>query len=152
VEIPQNSSCGYSTGLTCDHLIRNNYVKPYCNIRVLFQDIVFQIQLWGHPERALLLTTPLEPSKCHLDSIPPYFIEAFINSLVQEFCLDYCELVWLFLDLSEDCKFKDSYVQIKLRWNGIKFAHHLRCQIPVEEMEHFINQGEWLGESVSFLQ
>jgi hypothetical protein len=126
-------------------------VKPYQNISVLFQDMVFQIHLWGHPERALMLTTLLKPQNLRLDSFPTYFIEALINSLIQEFCLDYCELIWLFFDPSEDREFKDSYVQIKFLWNGIKFAHYRHCQVPVEEMQHFINQGEWLGESASFL-
>ena len=125
-------------------------MRPYSSMRVLFSNVVFQIHLFGHPERALLLTTPLKP-KHSLDSFSPQFIESFGNGLLHEFVLDYTELIWLFFDPSKERNYKNSYVQILFRWDGHQFIHFCQAEIPIPQMHHFMDRGEWLGESQSFI-
>ena len=76
-------------------------MRPYCSGRVLVEDTVcqtvFQILLFGHPERALMVTRPIKP-KFSLNAFSAQYIETFGNALVHKFVLDYTELIWLFFD------------------------------------------------------
>jgi len=128
-------------------------MRPYCSGRVLVEDTacqtVFQILLFGHPERALMVTTPIKP-KFSLNAFSAQYIETFGNALVHEFVLDYTELIWLFFDPNKERHYQKSYVQILFRWDGDKFIHFCQVEVPIPQMHHFIEQGEWLGESVSY--
>lgn len=123
-------------------------MKPYLDEQFDYKNRVLQIQIWGHPERALLLITPLQPSDLPLDSICSHFIEGLSKALVKKFCLDPFHLI--FILTRSDCKVEDSYVQVQLRWESDKlsnFQHHVSVAI----MNYFMRQGIWLGESTSFL-
>jgi hypothetical protein len=101
-------------------------MRPYRSGRVLVRDTVsetvFQILLSGHPEQALMVTTPIEPN-FSLDAFPALYIETFGNALLHEFALDYTELIWLFFDPNKERHYQKSYVQILFRWDGDKFIH-----------------------------
>jgi hypothetical protein len=90
-------------------------MRPYCSGRVLVEDTVFQILLFGHPERALMVTTPIKP-KFSLNAFSAQYIETFGNALLHEFVPDYTELIWLFFDPNKERHYQKSYVQILFHW------------------------------------
>jgi hypothetical protein len=59
-------------------------VKPYRDVQFKYENKLLQIQIWGHPERALLLTTPLEPTDLPLDALSSHLIEGLSEALVEE--------------------------------------------------------------------
>jgi hypothetical protein len=71
-------------------------VKPYRDVQFKYKNKLIQIQIWGHPERALLLTTPLDPPDLLLDALPYALIEGLSEALVEKFCLDPLHLIFLF--------------------------------------------------------
>jgi hypothetical protein len=123
-------------------------VKPYQDIEFNYEGKIFQIQIWGHPELALLLITPLEPLALSLDSFLLLLSKGLSESLFKEFCLDPFHLI--FVSTNPVDKVENSYFQVQQQRRRGECTSHCKHNISIGVMNHFMREGEWLGESSSF--
>jgi hypothetical protein len=124
-------------------------VKPYRDIEFKYEGRLFQIQIWGHPEFALLLITPLQPLALPLDSFLLLLSKGLSESLFKEFCLDPFHLI--FVSTNAGHKVENSYFQVQQQLHRGECTSHCKHNISIDMMNHFMREGEWLGESSSFL-
>ena len=110
-------------------------VKPLDDVILKHQGTSCRVELWGHPEQALVIATeiPENTGKSITSAVAELATE-----VVRAFRLDWLGLTWISHYTTRSVVHPETFYLVKMIWTGIGFTEPLAHEISPYEVEKLI--------------
>jgi hypothetical protein len=113
----------------------NEIVKPLREQELQCEGASVRVEIWGHPERSLVIATEiLESSVTSMSSV----VTAIAAEVVSGFKLDWLGLTWIAHYTEQSVVHQETFYLVEMKWTGIGFTEPVAHEISPFEVEKLI--------------
>ncbi len=110
-------------------------VKPLDDVLLTHKGTSCRIELWGHPEQALVIATEIPENTGK--SITSVVVELAVE-VVRAFRLDWLGLTWISHYTTRSVVHPETFYIVEMKWTGEEFTEPLAREISPFEVEKLI--------------
>jgi hypothetical protein len=117
-------------------------VKPLDDVLLKHQGTSCRVELWGHPEQALVIATEIpENTGKSITSV----VTELAAEVVRAFRLDWLGMTWISHHPTRSVVHPETFYKVDMKWTGSGFIEPLAREISLFEVEKlFQSRGQIL--------
>jgi hypothetical protein len=113
----------------------NEIANPLREQELQCEGASVRVEIWGHPERSLVIATEiLESSVTSMSSV----VTEIVAEVVSGFKLDWLGLTWIAHYTKRSVAHPETFYRVQMIWTDKGFTETLTSEIAPEEVEELI--------------